>query len=151
MYDIENIVNQSSIRSDTLHISYAVSFEQIATVIDIPVKQLESLNPCYKRNYIPQLSKPCLLVLPENMIHTYLQAEKQILNVQVDSESYTSLLANAGDVSNRTRVYHTVQAGEYYHKIAMHYNCTIENIKAWNGLTSMFLHPAQVLEIWINE
>lgn len=151
MYDIHYKSDEFLVNTDTLHISYAVSFSQISTIIDVSVKQLEILNPSYKRNYIPQLSKPCLLVLPGNRVKDYLQAEKRIQNVNIPQESYTSLLAKAGDISNRTRIYHTVQSGEYYHKIALRYNCTIENIKAWNGLNSMVLHPGQVLEIWINE
>ena len=138
-------------KTDTLHISYAVSFDQISSVIDISVKELEKLNPAYKRHHIPQLNTPCLLVLPEDRITEYLQAEKKVLEVKLPVESYKTLLANAGDMSDRTKILHVVQPGEYYHKIALRYNCTIENIKAWNGLSSMVIHPGQILEIWINE
>ncbi len=151
MYDLENRGAEYACQTDTLYITYAVSFNQISAVLDISAKELEQLNPIYKRNYIPQLSEPCLLVLPEDRISDYLQAEKDILSLKLPAESYSSLLANAGDISNRIKVLHTVQAGEYYHKIALQYNCTIENIKAWNGLSSMTLHPDQVLEIWVYE
>lgn len=151
MYDIDYVKDEYSIKTDTLHISYAVSFNQISSVLDIPVKQIEKLNPSYKRHYIPQLKKPCLLVLPENRIADYLKAEKDILAVIFPTESYTTLLAKAGDISDRKKIFHTVQSGEYYHKIALQYKCTIENIKAWNGTSSMVLHPGQILEIWIDD
>lgn len=151
MYDLNSNPKKYILNTDTLHISYAVSFDQISAVLDISVKELEKLNPIYRRNYIPQLTDPCLLVLPKDRVLEYLKAEKDILSYKFPAKSYTTMLANAGDVSNRTRIYHTVQPGEYFHKIAIQYNCTIENIKAWNGLSSMVLHPDQVLEIWIGE
>jgi membrane-bound lytic murein transglycosylase D len=151
MYDFNYKPDDHLLKTDTLHISYAVSFDQISSVIDISVKELEKLNPAYKRHHIPQLNTPCLLVLPEDRITEYLQAEKKVLEVKLPVESYKTLLANAGDMSDRTKILHVVQPGEYYHKIALRYNCTIENIKAWNGLSSMVIHPGQILEIWINE
>jgi membrane-bound lytic murein transglycosylase D len=151
MYNFDYSPDEYLLKTDTLHISYAVSFDQISSVLDIPVKELEKLNPAYKRHHIPKLGIPCLLVLPEDRITDYLQAEKKVLEVKLPVESYTTLLAKAGDMADRTRIFHTVQSGEYYHKIALRYNCTIENIKAWNGLSSMVLHPGQILEIWINE
>lgn len=151
MYDIDYPISEYSSKTDSLHINYAVSFDQISTILDITVKELEKLNPVYKKHFIPQLNKPCLLVLPEDRIEDYLQAEKDILGVSLPVESYITLLAKAGDISNRTKIYHTVQPGEYYHKIALQYNCTVENIKAWNNLSSMILHPGQILEIWIVE
>ena len=44
---------------------------------------------------------------------------------------------------------HVVSRGEYFHKIAMNYNCTVENIKAWNHLDNLALYPGQILEIWV--
>ena len=38
---------------DTLHIRYAVSFDQISAIIGLPVERIRMLNPVYKRDYIP--------------------------------------------------------------------------------------------------
>jgi membrane-bound lytic murein transglycosylase D len=59
------------------------------------------------------------------------------------------IVANAGSTLNRIKIVHVVEKGEYFHKIAIKYNCTLENIKAWNNLKTLFLYPGQLLDIWI--
>ena len=137
--------------TDTLHIHYAVSFEQISAVLHIPVDILALLNPVYTKRYIPQLSVPCVLILPSDKIKEYLEKEDQILGYSVVRKDYNTLLAHAGDTDNMVPIVHIVQKGEYFHKIAVNYNCTVENIKAWNNLNSMELHPGQELIIWVKE
>jgi membrane-bound lytic murein transglycosylase D len=135
--------------TDTLHINYAVSFAQISTILGIPVNELERLNPAYKRKYIPDLTDPCILVLPADCIVEFLNCEKEILECRLPVSDYKSMLAIAGSTENRTKVLHTVKPGDYYHKIALTYNCTVENIKAWNQLDDSPLYPGQSLAIWI--
>jgi membrane-bound lytic murein transglycosylase D len=135
--------------TDTLHIQYAVSFDQISSVLEISVTDLERLNPVYKKNYVPDLITPCVLVLPSTLIPKYLKYENQILGYTKPVTDYNTLVAIAGSTENRTKITHIVQPGEYYHKIALTYNCTIENIKAWNNLNDSPLYPGQSLVIWI--
>ena len=151
MHGINLKPGEYPVKTDTLHITYAVYFEQITKVLDISIGELVKLNPVYRRHYIPQLQEPSVLVLPEPLITKYLREEKFIREVKIPEDNYSSLLARAGDVSDKIKIFHTVQPGEYFHKIALRYNCTIENIKAWNGLSSMVIHPGQVLEIWVDE
>jgi membrane-bound lytic murein transglycosylase D len=135
--------------TDTLQIQYAVSFEQINSILDIPVTELEELNPAYKLKYIPDLQSSCTLVLPKNRIDEYIESESRIIGYSVPVVDYNTLLTNAGSTENRTCITHTVKSGEYFHKIALSYNCTIENIKAWNKLGDSPLYPGQCLEIWV--
>jgi LysM repeat protein len=44
-----------------------------------------------------------------------------------------------------------VQAGEFTHKIAMMYNVTLENIRAWNHLPGNEVKVGQKLMIWVND
>jgi membrane-bound lytic murein transglycosylase D len=137
--------------TDTLHLNYGISFEQISAVLDISISDLEKLNPVYKKNYIPDLTEACILVLPSNLIPEYINAESRILGYCGEKINYNVLLANAGSTENRISLMHTVQPGEYYHKIALRYNCTVENIKAWNHLGEEVLIAGQSLEIWITD
>ena len=134
---------------DTLQIGYSVSFQQIASVLDITVSEIEWLNPVYRRDFIPDLQQPCTLILPKDLILDYLRNESRIISSTIPRNDYFSLLAVAGTTENRTMITHTVKCGEYLHKIALNYNCTIENIRAWNNLTSLDAYPGQILQIWI--
>jgi membrane-bound lytic murein transglycosylase D len=136
--------------TDTIHIQYAVSFAQISSVLKISVAALEKLNPVYIKKFIPDLAEPCVLILPSDLMVSYLKFENQIIAQTQKEPDYNSLLALAGSTENRTRVIHTVKPGEFFHKIALNYGCTVENLKAWNHLGDSPLYPGQSLAIWIS-
>jgi membrane-bound lytic murein transglycosylase D len=141
----------SFINTDTIHVQYAVSFTQISSIIHISVGELEHLNPIYKKQYIPDLTMPCVLVLPSELVSNYIKSEDKILGYNPPELNYNTMLLLAGSTENRIMVTHTVKPGEYFHKIALTYNCTIENIRAWNKLGDKPLYPGQSLAIWIEK
>ena len=136
---------------DTIQINYSISFQQITAVLGIPLSEIEWLNPVYRKGIIPDLPEPCPLILPKDYILEYIRNENRIIATLIPDTNYKELLAHAGSTDNCTMITHTVQKGEYLHKIAINYNCTIENIKAWNNLTNLNTYPGQSLIIWIPE
>jgi membrane-bound lytic murein transglycosylase D len=136
---------------DTLHIRYAVKFEQISAMIDLPVENIRMLNPVYRTDFIPEQSPWSVLVLPADKVQRYLQQEISILGYSSAPAGYNQMVQNAGATAGRVKVIHEVKQGEFTHRIAMQYNCTLENIKAWNNLTSYNLVPGQKLVIWVEE
>jgi membrane-bound lytic murein transglycosylase D len=136
---------------DTLHIRYAVSFQQISEMIDMPINQIRFLNPIYKRDYIPELGYPTVLILPADKIITYLHNEVNILGYYSEPIDYNMLVKNAGNTDNKIQIIHVVEKGDFFHKIALKYGCTVENIKAWNNLKDLSLVPGQRLTIWVDK
>jgi len=134
---------------DTLHIRYAVNFGQISAIIGLPVDRIRLLNPVYKRDFIPEGKPWSVLVLPADKIQVYLQHEVTILGYSTIPPDYNLMVQNAGVTAGRTKVIHEVQPGEFTHRIAMHYNCTLENIKAWNNLSGYEVKVGQKLVIWV--
>ncbi|UCH13709.1 MAG: transglycosylase SLT domain-containing protein [Bacteroidales bacterium] len=134
---------------DTLYINYPVSFNQISDITGITTDELKFLNPVYRREFIPDLERPALLTLPKDKIELYIKNESRIIGKEENIDDYNSLVSNAGSTENKTRIIHVVQKGEFFHKIALKYSCTLENIKAWNNLTDNFLYPGQELIIWV--
>jgi len=141
-FDFKNI--------DTLWINYAVSFNQISEITGVSIDELKFLNPVYRREYIPDLERSALLTLPKDKIEIYIRNESRIIGNAKYEEDYNSLVGNAGSTENKTKIIHVVKKGEFFHKIALKYNCTLENIKAWNNLTDNFLYPGQILIIWVD-
>jgi membrane-bound lytic murein transglycosylase D len=134
---------------DTLHLTYAVTFSQVSSVIGLDVAKIRRLNPVYRRDYIPVKQPWSVLVLPADKALLYLQNETRILGTDNGNRNYNQLLADAGSTSGRTRIIHVVQRGEFTHKIAMRYGVTLENIKAWNKMTGNDVQVGQKLEIWV--
>lgn len=136
---------------DTLHIRYPLKFEQISAMIDMPVDQIRMLNPVYRTDYIPGQEPWAVLVLPAEKVQLYLQQEISILGYSTIPPNYNAMVANAGSTEGRKKIVHVVQAGEFTHRIAMKYNCTLENIKAWNNLSNYEVMAGQKLVIWVKE
>ncbi len=146
---VQPAYNYSNI--DTLHIRYAVTFDQISSVIDLPVETIRMLNPVYRTDYIPVRQPGALLVLSSDKAQLYLRHEVSILGYSVPVKDYNLMVQNAGSTEGRTKVIHEVKQGEFTHRIAMKYNCTLENIKAWNNMPSYEVHVGQKLVIWVKE
>jgi len=136
-------------KTDTLMIDYQVYFLQISSVLQISLDEIEQINPVYRRGVIPDLETPCTLVLPEGLILKYILNESRIAGTHIHNAGYSELVLRAGDTENCKMITHVVANGEGLHKIAIRYNCTMENIQAWNSLTSLNVIPGQQLSIWI--
>jgi membrane-bound lytic murein transglycosylase D len=133
---------------DTLMIHEEVEFSKVSEKIGVPIETLRFLNPCYRRDIIPDVDKPQSLVLPSDKILVFLKFENQIFSRTNDTANYLDILSNAGDTAEMAKQFYTVKAGDFLHKIAMQYGCTMENLKAWNNLNNDNLNSGQVLVIW---
>lgn len=146
---VEPLYNYNKL--DTLHLRYPVKFEQIAAMIDMPVEHIRLLNPVYRTDYIPGQDPWSVLVLPVDKVQLYLQKEINILGYSTRPIDYNTMMANAGATEGLTKIVHIVKPGEFTHRIAMKYHCTLENIKAWNNLPSFEVKAGQKLVIWVKE
>ena len=135
---------------DTLHLGYAVSFTQISALIGLSLDDIRYLNPVYRKDYIPKSESRSVLVLPADKVGAYLRNENQIIGYTREPVDYQKMLENSTDTKGKEKLVHEVLPGEYPHKIALQYGCTIESIKAWNGLEDYTLHPGQKLVIWVD-
>jgi len=126
---------------DTLSIQGDLSLRKTAEQLNVSYISLKKLNPIYKRGIIPNDSYTHTLVLPSNKTLQFLELNK-------------SLVCNSGakkniDVFNgKKKIIHIVEKGEYFHKIALHYRCTIEDIIKWNNINDRKIHTGQELVIY---
>lgn len=129
---------------DTVHVKEAVTFEQISAVLNIPVEQLEYLNPSYKKNVIPATGKKHILCLPHDKIGLFFTNEETVYNYNKPPEDTTE----TGLVVKEVRKSHIVRKGQYLGYIAKKYGCRVSDIKDWNGLRSTRIHPGQRLIVY---
>ncbi|TLX75281.1 LysM peptidoglycan-binding domain-containing protein [Labilibacter sediminis] len=126
---------------DTVFIQQSVSLKKISSIVGISMDDLTFLNPVFTKETIPVNDDPVRLFIPEKFSTNFVQNEHKLYNKTVTTVDKTKNL-------NRSKIYHTVSKGEYFHKIAIKYNCTLEEIIEWNNLTSTDIHPGQQLIIW---
>ena len=132
---------------DTIAVNKPLAFDAIARWAQIPLQTLHFLNPRYRHGYIPQpRSGPGWIVIPKEYQEAFIANQPRI-----EAQSYKPVdvpyPANNGD--KQIRIEHQVQKGEYLHKIAIKYGCTVDDLRRWNGDCNE-IYPGQRLEVWVS-
>jgi len=134
--------------TDTVMIKRQMSFKQISELIDIPVAQLQILNPSYKLNVVPAYNdqthflrlpqdKMAVFTSNESKIYAYVDREANLRErpfqivrpiVSQDSVNTFQRLAQA-----KVR-YYRVKRGDNLSNIAQKYDVAVDDLKKWNNI-----------------
>ncbi|OFX50990.1 MAG: hypothetical protein A2066_13535 [Bacteroidetes bacterium GWB2_41_8] len=147
--------------TDTLMVNDYLHFNQIAEVIGIPVDQLRTLNPQYRRDIIPASKiKAYSLVLPQEEISAYLENESLIHkhrrteffpnNEIVNPQSKIASI-EPSDIKGRDKVIYTVKSGDNLGVISAWFRVRISDLKYWNRINKNFIKVGQKLTVYVPE
>ena len=144
--------------TDTVMVRKEMSFKQIADLMDVPVSQIQLLNPAYKMNVVPFYpNKPHFLRLPkekigvftsnEEKIYAYLEHERS--KIEMPTYVTNSRLATKDTSSkyNTNTKYHTVRRGESLGLISNKYGVAVSDLKRWNNLSSNIINSGVKLKV----
>lgn len=144
--------------TDTVMVRKEMSFKQIADLMDVPVSQIQLLNPAYKMNVVPFYpNKPHFLRLPkekigvftsnEEKIYAYLEHERS--KIEMPTYVTNSRLATKDTSSkyNTNTKYHTVRRGESLGLISSKYGVAVSDLKRWNNLSSNIINSGVKLKV----
>jgi membrane-bound lytic murein transglycosylase D len=163
-YQSHNILPKSPdfpIITDTLMVNDYLHFNQISEIIGIPVEQIRSLNPQYRRDIIPaSKEKAYSLVLPQDEVSAYLENEavihdhrraeffpnNQIINPQNNFASHSP-----GDIKGRDKVIYTVKSGDNLGLISAWFKVRSSDLKYWNNIHKNFIKVGQKLAVYVPE
>jgi membrane-bound lytic murein transglycosylase D len=132
---------------DTLHIHRRLTFNQISAVLDMPIEDVEFLNPSYLLGVIPETEGRHILTLPKSKIAAFINNEETIYSYKSSRESRMDSLLNikrALPIASKT---HVVRSGESISAVARKYGVTVNEIKKWNNLRSAKLKRGQRLKV----
>ncbi len=164
-----NKANLQHFATDTVMIKKQMSFKQISDLLDVPISQIQLLNPSYKLNVIPQYQdqnhylrlpkeKIGLFVSNEDKIYAYIQHEAELKNNNPYFKNITPNTAIAAAPVEKivfpkgsTTQYYKVKKGDNLSAIAAKYNVDINDLKKWNRLSSNSLSYGKVLTIITSE
>ena len=157
--------------TDTIMVKKQMSFKHISELLDIPVEQIEFLNPIYKLKVIPfEEDKAHYLRLPKNKMGLFVSNEEKVyayLNYletfkektkseYIASTSKDSIGTGADSTSTavskpkfeRKTQFHTIKSGESLGKIADKYNVSITELKKWNSIKGNTIQAGKKLKIY---
>ncbi|MFC2138158.1 transglycosylase SLT domain-containing protein [Bacteroidota bacterium] len=138
----------SFFETDTVHIKHSIHFTQITDKLGIPIDIIKFLNPQFKLDYIPVNGTPINFVLPNGYVLSFIKNEAEIYG-SINDEKGNGYVKKKEIKSKK--IIHVVKKGEFLHKIALQYHCTIENIKQWNSLSGDTLQEGQSLTIYVEK
>jgi membrane-bound lytic murein transglycosylase D len=142
--------------TDTVLVHQKIHFEQISSVLQIPIEEIRLLNPQYRKDFIPGNIKPYALCLPLNYINGFIEKQQEIISFMADTllntrREETEILEKkplTQTTNERTRTkYHTVKKGQTLGYIANKYGVSLTKLKKWNGIRGNTIHPGQKLKI----
>lgn len=147
----------SYFETDTIAVKREITFNQVSELLDIPVEQIEFLNPIYKLNIIPFVEgKQHYLRLPKDKLGLFVSNEEKVyayvdyLGTQKEGIQKAAIASNVSSSSSNV-IYHKIRRGESIGLIADKYNVSIANIRRWNGLRGNTIHAGKTLKIYSNK
>ena len=134
--------------TDTVMIKRQMSFKQISELIDIPVAQLQILNPSYKLNVVPAYNdqthflrlpqdKMAVFTSNESKIYAYVDREANLRErpFQIVRPIVTQDSVNTFQRLAQAKVrYYRVKRGDNLSTIAQKYDVAVDDLKKWNNI-----------------
>lgn len=141
--------------TDTIQVSRNLHFDQIVDICHVPMDELKSLNPQYKRSIIPGDSKPQTLRLPMNAISTFIDNQDTIYNhrqAELFKNRRTVVVASSSASKNVTGngkpIIYKIKKGDTLGGIAQRYGVSVSKLMSWNGLTDNKIREGKTLKIY---
>jgi len=134
--------------TDTIHVKQTISLDQVSELMDIPIEELQFLNPAYKLDIIPYVEEEnYTLRLPRHAVGKFVTNEKEIYaHVQAELDKREKPLPQL--FQQDSKLTYKVRSGDYLGKIARNYGVRLSDLKKWNGLRSNDLKVGQRLVIY---
>jgi membrane-bound lytic murein transglycosylase D len=145
--------------TDTIMVKREITFKQISDLIDIPVSQLQLLNPGYKRDVVPYISgENHYLRMPNDKVAIYTSNEDKIyayVNYETSKRErpYESRYASKvnetedGHAVTKTKFY-KIKRGDSLSEIANKFGVTLSEIKKWNRIKGTYAPRGKMLKIY---
>lgn len=151
--------------TDTIAVKRQMSFRQIAQILDVPVQQLQFLNPIYKLDVIPYTKdKAHYLRLPKDKIGLFASNEEAVY-AYIDHEeskrekpnqyyvaprAETAIAAAPSRYSRKkTTTYknYVVKRGDNLGEIADKYGVSVAELRKWNRIKGNNIMAGQRIKI----
>ena len=128
-------------------------FETIAAVAGVPVSVVETLNPAYKKNFVPATTYGHWVVLPRRTM----QALRDYIHLLRPDNGTASPLPPLPELVQEDdyapnefyyKTFYTTLEGDRPKDLGKIFNCSGYNLKVWNNLTTEKLSRGQELVVW---
>ncbi|MBI3518591.1 MAG: transglycosylase SLT domain-containing protein [Bacteroidetes bacterium] len=131
---------------DTAIVKESMTFNQIATALDISAEEIAYFNPQYRKGEIPAGGN--CLTLPKAKIGTFLSNESEIYAA---IKSQQLIAAESSMAVKEVQKTHTVRNGEKLSTIARKYGVTVADLKSWNYIGKKGIRAGKKLIVYVKQ
>ena len=136
--------------SDTIHIDKDLHLQQVASVCDIDIEQLRSLNPQFKKDIVPGNSKVYALRLPNNTVNTFIERQDSIYAYEASKYLGKRRIVAVSDgtaKNGKGAQYHKIRSGENLGSIARRYGVSVNQIRNLNGIKGNNIRAGRTIRV----
>ncbi len=140
--------------TDTIHVYQDLHLQQIATVCNLDMDQLRSLNPQYRKDIVPGNSGMCILRLPSGTVGTFIERQDSILAYKpaeyqkkrrtVEVKEATAAMRSTG---SQGAVYYKIKQGDTLGGIAAKYHVSVNQLRELNGIKGDNIRAGKTLRV----
>ena len=144
--------------TDTVVVQGKMHLEQVARVLGLPLQQLRDLNPQYKHDMLTMDSGNPLR-LPAERVGEFIDRQDEIRtfkdSIYLNPKRIQEIAKISGDPFYIPRIAGTgnvvkyrVRQGDVLGSIASRYHVTVQQLRAWNGISGSKIRIGQTLLIY---
>ena len=153
-------------KTDTVTVDRNVHLEQIAAVCNIDIEQLRTLNPSYRKNIVPGVTKLSAIRLPQTEVGKFIDMQDSIyaynaealftkratVEVNDDAPTYKRSTSSRSRSKSKKRTSSrgktvTIKSGQTLSEIAKKNGTTVAKLKKLNGLKGTNIRAGKKLRV----
>ncbi|WP_194974956.1 lytic transglycosylase domain-containing protein [Aquiflexum lacus] len=143
---------------EKINFNQELDLEELANITGICIEDLEDLNPSVQNRLIPSTNKHMAVRVPksksEYITQNYEQFSEAVKltterSIALRSTPVNSTNSPAATIpANQNKIIYVVKSGDVLGSIAQRHGTTVNNIKAWNNISSNTIRIGQKLDIY---
>ena len=158
--------SQLPVQTDTVMLNRNINFSEIASVCNMDIQMIRSLNPAYRKDIIPGATRPMPLRLPLNEINRFVELQDSVfahhhddkrmevaLNENIVKESTPSSGRKSkgrrgrGGKGSSGGSSVTVKKGDTLSAIAKRNHTTVDKLRKLNGIKGNTIHAGKKIRV----
>jgi membrane-bound lytic murein transglycosylase D len=146
------------VATDTIMVNKDIHLAQISEVMNIPLGELQALNPQYRTGFVPGSSKPQSLTLPLNHLEDFIDLNDTIRRYK--SDVYLNKATRIADptrssyittnIKGKTKLIYTVKDGDNIGFIAEWYKVGLSDLRNWNNIYRNNIRVGQKIVVYVD-
>ncbi len=132
-----------------IKLTETISFATVSQLTALPIATIQTLNPAYRKDFLPENPDGNYLILPKRVIpqvQEYLNSPVAYRVSLMDKPIIQTASINPNSYYERVKI--TIGADDNVFNLAKAFDCSPSNIRAWNSLSSFYVSVGQQIRIF---